>query len=176
MRKRGDFEVTSTLDIHKEKGYRVALAAHGVTLKLFQLTNRKYNYWRMEDDPSGAVITTGFDVDIDRALEQLNRGIRLEFVDLYSCMPSPEAQKANTSAGGGTGPFCVVCDTLGGLPCPNMVIDARRLNVRLAFAYDDPRIGPAYVHPGRCRKRLRQWIDTAQKSDVERVLTRHGDK
>lgn len=159
-----------TVNGERVREFERAFEKYGCTVTLFELTNKRMSYWRVEDTTSGAQICTGFDVDLERALRDLKRGLRLEFIDLLTV---EGAQLKKSDASGAGGPFCVICDSAGGLPCPKMVTRAKQLNIKLAFPYTDVRIGPAHVHPGRCRTRLRQWIDTAEKSGVARVLEKH---
>lgn len=159
-----------TINANRKKEFERAFAKHGCTATLFELTNKRMSYWRVEDNKSGAQLSSGFDIDLDRALRDLGRGLRLEFIDLLTV----EGQALTKSdASGAGGPFCVVCDTAGGLPCPTMVTQALKFGIKLAFPANDVRIGPAHVHPGRCRKRLRQWLDAATQSGADRVLRKH---
>jgi hypothetical protein len=158
-RKRDEIE-TAALDPGRKKEFEAAFQKHGCVLTLFLLTNQRYNYWHIRDPESGATMSTGFDVDIPRILSFLDRGIKLEYVDITRYATAARVSVANSNAGG---PFCVVCEGAGGLPCPNLVTTAKKLNIRLAVPYDDVRIGPAHIHPGGCRKRIKQLIESGQK-------------
>lgn len=175
-------DYAATLNPERLKEFVAAFKQYACTAQLFQLTIQRYNYWKVEDPLSGATLTTGFDCDMDRALAQLASGLKLEFVDVLQVHPERQSRSpgrsgpSSTSNSNAGGPFCVVCDVAGGLPCPNLVTAARRLDIKLAFPYTDVRIGPAHVHPGRCRKRIKQWIESTEASNTGCVLARHGEK
>lgn len=173
IKRRTDGAAIITAHQEREREFATALKKHGCTIRFFNVAGGRMSYWRVEDERDGAVMSTGFDIDVERALVQLEAGVRLEFVDLFTAGP-PQALKKSDPSGVG-GPFCVVCDTAGGLPCPSMVRDALRYGVRLAFPEGDKRLGPAHVHPGRCRKRLRGWLDAHEVKTTGRVLQKHGD-
>lgn len=133
----------------------------------------RHAYWRIADNETHAVVTTGFDVDVEAAFKQCEMGIRLGFVSLYSQSTASRPDGTGRSPTGG--PSCVVCDAPGGLPCPAMVKQALASGIKLAYPPGDARLVPNHVHPGRCRKRLRQWLTGAVQLSTGKVRASEQD-
>jgi hypothetical protein len=154
--------------------YKARAKLLGLTIELTNKHNPRTIGWRLLDPNTDSVLATAFDVDIERTFAQMEeRKITLEFVDLLHASPVAPIRSAPNNLTGG--PFCVICDTPGGLPCPSMVKTALKIGIKLAYPPGDARLVPNHVHPGRCRKRLRQWIDGGQQALTGKVLAKHGD-
>lgn len=141
----------STLDPSKKLDYTERFRPHGLTLRLHESSLARLCYWRLELPDGSWSVTTGFDVDLDRALAQLEAGCAPHRIDL-TFHAAPEPARANHYGAH----FCVMCGESGGLPCPKMVDLGVRAKIAFAFPVNDARFVPKHVHPGRCRARLKQ--------------------
>ncbi len=132
----------------------------GIAIELKNTHNMRIAFWQLVDKATGYTTTCGFDTDVRGILTRIEeRGLSLQAACTDLLAPRDPGPVRSSSAGNLTGgPFCVVCDTAGGLPCPAMVRDALKLGIKLAYPPGDARLVPNHVHPGRCRKRLKAWI------------------
>ncbi len=157
--KKHTFEIKRTLDPTKKKAYAARFADHGVYLSLDE--NMRAPSWRLMNTAKTWSTSTAFDVDLERLLRQLDEGRTFPQLDLtFHATPVVKSTASFDPQTGG--PFCVMCGEPGGLPSPNMTGAAKLLGLRLFFEPSDARLGAARLHPGRCRKRLRQLLDTAK--------------
>lgn len=133
----------------------------GIAIELKNTHNMRIAFWRLVDNATGYTTTCGFDSDVLGILQRVEeRGLSLQAACVDLLAPRDPGPVRSSSAGNLTGgPFCVVCDTAGGLPCPAMVRNALKLGIKLAYPPGDARLVPNHVHPGRCRKRLKAWIE-----------------
>lgn len=154
---------TSPIDPLREREFRDIGKSFGLTVQLKNSHNLRFAYWRIEDPaPEGRGLVTGFDSDVERLFGSLKLG--KGWPTLSALRPPNVLQRSSTAPNNLTGgPFCVVCDTPGGLPCPSMVKTALGAGIKLAYPEGDVRLAPCHVHPGRCRKRLRHLLDVAAK-------------
>lgn len=157
LSKKHTFEIKRTLDPTKQRTYVERFATHGVQLTLDD--NPRSPSWQLMNTAKTWGTSTAFDVDLDRLLVQLDAGRTFAQLDL-TFQATPVVKSTNRSLTGG--PWCVMCGEPGGLPSPNMVGAAKLLGVRLHFEAADARTGAARLHPGRCRKRLKQLLETAK--------------
>lgn len=160
-----DFTVRGP-DVARERDFKDRCKRLGITVALHNKHNLRIAYWRLFDPKTDAQLTTGFDATVERTLDQMEKcGIPLDAVELFAGSTKPSRSHPGNLTGG---PFCVVCDIPGGLPCPAMVKQALAKDIKLAYPPGDARLVPNHVHPGRCRKRLRQWLDASQQGAVKR--------
>lgn len=143
--------------------------ALGIEIDLKNEHNMRIAFWRLVDNATGFSYSAGFDADVLALLKRIEeRGLTLQgaAADLHA--PRDLGPIRSSSAPGNLtgGPFCVVCDCAGGLPCPAMVRDALRLGIKLAYPPGDARLVPNHVHPGRCRKRLKAWIEGGVQAET----------
>lgn len=156
------YEAKRTVDPAKHLLYKNAFVKYGLQLTLHENTMTRLTHWRLTNANEGFSLTTGFDVDLDRVLAQLEKGTPLLQLDLsFHAAPSVAKSTSYSTDPLTGGPFCVMCGEPGGLPSPNMVGGAKLLGLRLHFPEGDARLSPARLHPGHCRKRLRKLLDTA---------------
>lgn len=155
---------TPPIDINNKKQLAARLKQHGVEIELKNEHNMRIAFWQLVDKATGYTTTMGFDSDVLFVLDRLEqKGLTLKPGLQAVCSErfAPAAGPVRSSSAGNLtgGPFCVVCDTAGGLPCPAMVRNALKLGIKLAYPPGDARLVPNHVHPGRCRKRLKAWIE-----------------
>lgn len=155
------FEIKRTLTPSKKKQYADQFAVHGVYLSLDD--NPRSPAWRLINTAKTWGTSTTFDVDLDRLLAQLDAGRTFPQLDL-TFHAAPVVKSTGNPGNLTGGPFCMMCGEPGGLPSPNMAGAAKLLGIRLFFEQGDARLGPARLHPGHCRKRLRKLLDTAKAS------------
>jgi hypothetical protein len=148
------------VDTAKLPMFKARFRAHGLTLVLHEHSNTRMSFWHIHNADNSWSLTTGFDIDLERALTQLADGRPLQQVDI-SFHAAPVARTTGSPATLTGGPFCAMCGEPATLPCPNMVGRAKLLGIRLFFPADDARLGAARLHPGRCRKRLNDLIHAA---------------
>lgn len=165
---------TPPVDLVNKRVFAARCKAHGVTIDLKNEHNTRIAFWRLTDKATGFEYSAGFDADVLALLKRMEeRGLSLQgaAADLHA--PRDLGPVRSSSAPGNLtgGPFCVVCDCAGGLPCPAMVRDALRLGIKLAYPPGDARLVPNHVHPGRCRKRLKAWILGGQQAASGKTTT-----
>lgn len=131
---------------------------YGCDVTLFELRNARASYWQVEERKSGARQGSSFDSDMLVLLSKLRQGHKLEHISLIPCGSSSVVK----STADGPGPHCAVCDTVGGLPCPKMLKTAIQHGLKLALTPAQMEANSFHVHPGRCRKRLHQLLDTCK--------------
>lgn len=165
LSKKHMYEVKQTMNPERLAHYAPKFAHHGLALRV------RGTEWHVSliKSPDDAPITTAFDVDLERLLTQLERGCQFTQLDLTFHATSSTVVRSTAGGNLTGGPWCVMCGEPGGLPSPNMVGGAKLLGLRLFFEPTDARINAARLHPGRCRKRLRQLLDTAaEQSQLRR--------
>lgn len=152
---------TQAVDPSKLKHYQELFKKFGITITVHEHSLARFTHWRMEQPLVGWSLTTGFDIDLDRALQQLEKRVPPERIDLtFHAKPTPTARTSGLT----DGPRCVICGEFGGLPCPAMVKEALTTRFVLAVPLDSPDVTQhKHVHPGRCRKRLRSHLDAAHQ-------------
>ena len=148
------------VDLNNKKAFTARFKKLGLAIELKNEHNMRIAFWRLVDKATESTYTAGFDSDVRAVLDRMEeRGLSLQAACVDLLAPRDPGPVRSSSGGNLTGgPFCVVCDTAGGLPCPAMVRDALRLGIKLAYPPGDARLVPNHVHPGRCRKRLKAWI------------------
>ena len=145
------------VDVSRKDEYQRLFDEHGIRVSI--TGHSRSPSWHLMNTAKTWGLTTSFDVDLDRVLKQLAEGRTLAQVDLTFHSNGFVARTTAKDVTMTGGPFCVMCGEPGGLPSPNMVGGAKILGLRLFFEAGDARLGPARLHPGRCRKRLRQLLD-----------------
>jgi hypothetical protein len=148
------------IDLANQKPMTARCKKLGIELQLKNEHNLRIAHWRLVDKATEYTSSLGFDTDVLGVLDRMeSRGLSLQAAVADLLAPRDPGPVRSSSLGSLTGgPFCVVCDTAGGLPCPAMVRDALKLGIKLAYPPGDARLVPNHVHPGRCRKRLKAWI------------------
>jgi hypothetical protein len=152
---------TPPINADSLKPFAVRCKKLGIMIELKNTHNLRIAFWRLVDPSTFYTFTAGFDADVAAVLARMEhegRDLRGAAADLFA--PRGSGPVRSSSQGNLTGgPFCVVCDVAGGLPCPSMVKTALSMGIKLAYPPGDARLVPNHVHPGRCRKRLRQLLD-----------------
>lgn len=156
--------VKSTCDPNREREFAALLKPHHCTLKLSRTSY--WPYWTVEDK-AGDRRSTGFDCDIPRIAQFLANGVPLSSIDLYDFGGKTQVRTETRSKSANAG-ICAVCGEPGGLPCPKMVALAQSFKIRLEGLEKSPDDN-THVHPGRCRARLKMWIEAGQKQKAGRV-------
>lgn len=159
--------------VDRLKPYRIAILFH-------DSSSARLRYWRLiaEAADDGWMLTTGFDLDVEKVIKQLDAGIPLRDVTvLFHNGPRPRTVDQSTRASPDSltgGPWCVVCGQSGGLPCPNLVGAALDVDVRLFFLPGDARLAVAHVHPGHCRQKIKALTQIAKSvKSATPVVVRH---
>lgn len=149
------------VDQNNVKPFAARCKKHGIAIELKNVHNLRIAFWRLVDNATEYTTTCGFDSDVLGILARIEeRGLTLQAACVDLLKPRDPGPVRSSSGGNLTGgPFCVVCDTAGGLPCPAMVANALKLGIKLAYPPGDARLAANHVHPGRCRKRLKAWIE-----------------
>lgn len=166
----------ATIDASRKKDYEKRFKVYGLGVELHESSLAKLTYWRVFDTVLGTVRTCGFDVDMDRLLTRLAEGKSFDRIDLFKGTRFPVSTKgpADTQTNAAAdAPLCVICGTPGGLPCPSMVAGALSSGFKLAVPAGHPALATKHVHPGRCRKRLREHLDAA---DAAAATASHAGK
>lgn len=158
---------TPPVDAANKKAFAARCKKLGIQIELKNEHNMRIAAWRLVDPATGYATVCGFDVDvlaIFKRMEDENQALMGANLALHA--PRPQLVVASTAKNVTLtgGPFCVMCGEPGGLPSPNMAGTAKLLGVRLHFPEGDARLGAARLHPGRCRKRLRQLLDGAKQA------------
>lgn len=156
---------TPPIDIVNQKPFEARCKKLGIQIELKNGHNMRIASWRLVDKATGYTFTAGFDVDVRSVLANMESDCAtlLGAVSTLFAPRNPGPIRSSNSPGNLTGgPFCVVCDCAGGLPCPTMVRDALGLGIKLAYPPGDARLIPNHVHPGHCRKRLKTWIEAGK--------------
>lgn len=155
------------VDLANKKAFAARCKKLGIEIALKNEHNLRIASWRLVDPSTSYAFVCGFDTDVVSILtrmEQESQALQGAALALFSPRAQPTVA---TTAKGATltgGPWCVMCGEPGGLPSPNMVRGAGVLKLRLFFEPGDARLGAARLHPGRCRKRLRQLLDAAKQA------------
>lgn len=153
------------VDLVNKRIFTARLKPHGIEIDLKNEHNVRIAFWRLVDKATGYAYSAGFDVDVLGLLKRIEeRGLTLQAAAADLHAPRDLGPVRSSSAPGNLtgGPFCVICDCAGGLPCPAMVRDALGLGIKLAYPPGDARLKPCHVHPGHCRKRLKTWIEAGK--------------
>lgn len=154
------------IDIANLKLFIEQARKHNVTVELKNTHNMRIAYWQLVDKAADYRVAMGFDVDVRALLTRMeteNLPLQGAFLTLFQPSPQPRIVSTTKNATLTGGPFCVMCGEPGGLFSPNMVGGAKLLGVRLFFEPTDARLSPALLHPGRCRRRLKQLLDAAKQ-------------
>jgi hypothetical protein len=160
-KRRHDATLVATTNELRLAEFRARFKSHALSVDFVRSSNIRLCAWRVLSADCSIVRTYGFDSDLDSILKQLDAGIPFESA---TTIPNNGAASGPVKSSTGNltgGPFCVVCDVAGGLPCPSMVRQALDCGIKLAYPPGDARLVPNHVHPGRCRKRLKQWLVAA---------------
>lgn len=161
------------IDLANVKTLTARCKKFGLTLQLKNEHNMRIAFWRLVDPATEYSSSLGFDTDVLGVLARMEeRGLALQAAVADLLRPRDLGPVRSSGAPGNLtgGPFCVVCDCAGGLPCPTMVRDALRLGIKLAYPPGDARLVPNHVHPGHCRKRLKAWIAGGQQAATGKAL------
>lgn len=153
---------TPPVDLVNKRIFAARCKAHGIGIELKNEHNMRIAFWRLVDNATDYAYSAGFDADVLALLHRIEeRGLSLQAAaaDLHAPRDLGPVRSSRSPGNLTGGPFCVVCDCAGGLPCPAMVRDALGLGIKLAYPPGDARLVPNHVHPGHCRKRLKAWIE-----------------
>lgn len=151
------------IDIVNKKPYAARCKKLSIEIELKNEHNLRIAHWRLVDPSTSYAITLGFDTDVAAVLARMeheNQALRGAASALFETRALTTVRASNPGALTG-GPFCVMCGEPATLFCPNMTKKAQLLGIRLHFPDGDARLGPARLHPGRCRKRLNDLIHAA---------------
>lgn len=139
----------------KLKEYRPRAVKLGLTL---EIKGTRWKWWELRD-PGAFLMTTGFDVDLNTALNQVSNGKKLADVTLWGSSRGTPVGRGDiavaTTCASPSG-VCAFCGSPGGVPCPKMIQKA--LQIRLMLK--DPTA--LNLHPGRCRAAVKKSIETSQ--------------
>lgn len=153
------------IDLANKKEFTARCKKLGIEIALKNEHNMRIASWRLVDPSTSYAFVCGFDTDVVSILTRMeaeNQALQGAALALFTPRPQPVVVSTTKGATLTGGPWCVMCGEPGGLPSPNMVGAAGLLKLRLHFPEGDARLKAARLHPGRCRKRLRQLLDTAK--------------
>lgn len=153
-----------TVDHTLLKAFQRPLAKHGIELQAMGTTRTAS--WRLFQPSTEEVLPLGFDADVQRVIEQLEAGTA---TTLHTVKFPGMRQGSRRIEGDGLGPQvetrannadfrCRVCGCPGGLPCPMMVRQGTAGGFAWARNLEPVDIERAFIHPGRCRARVRQFL------------------
>jgi len=139
----------------KLKEYRPRAEKAGLTLTV---KGTRWRWWELRD-PGVFLMTTGFDIDLSTALNQVERGKKLSQVDLWGSSRGTPVNRGDvkvaTSSASPSG-VCAFCGNSGGVPCPNMIKQA--ISIKLVLKAPTA----TNLHPGRCRAAIKKSIETSK--------------
>lgn len=161
------FRSLVTCDHSLLKPFQRALARYG--LELAATGSVRHAGWRVFQPSTGQSFPTAFDQDVQRIIDHFAEG--KPGGDLHDVYHPGDAGKHNRVLGDGHGPQvetrannadfrCMVCGCPGGLPCPSMVASGTGRGFSWAKNLEQKDWERKHIHPGRCRARLRAFIDT----------------